>query len=622
MFQGIAKKCAESLADRYNQLTIEDVELAYANRKKEHLVSTQLSQTGKSIQTVEAKGQVWYLDSLYDPSQAASAWAMQYARSEINDYSIFLVYGLGDGRAVSELMKLKPDCKIIVYEPCQEIFWEAITREEVLQILNAEQVCVIVEGICDEYYFHVLQNVLDYSNYQLVVHAVLPNYDRIFDIEYKNVLETYVNIVELIVFTRNTHMLRGVEIARNGYALIGDVIRQYSVTQLWNIVQKKGMGDLPAILVAAGPSLDKNVRDLKEAAGRAFLMVVDTALNTVLENGILPDMTMTIDSRKPLVLFKNELAGKIPVALSTHSNYEVVKKNTARHYYEIDAESYFNHIFCKITGKIGQQLPTGGSVANNALSLLIDMGFKTIILVGQDLAYPGGKEHTEAAYNSSADLIQPDKKTYIEVEDIYGNMVLTEENMNLYRVWIEKYIAGYKEVHVMDATEGGAKIAGTDICTLKEAIHRYCGKEYDISSLLPKEDTFFTREEQQKLKEKIRKLPDELELLKEVVEKGKNLYEQLDECNHQKKIEECKKIFKKITLMNEDINELEISILIQPYMTEESYGVEAEVYQYGEDDTVFEQINGIVRMGKKLLHGYTEGIEKFAGDMPLILENI
>lgn len=126
-------------------------------------------------------------------------------------------------------------------------------------------------------------------------------------------------------------------------------------------------------------------------------MVVDTALNTVLEHGIIPDMTISVDSRKPLTLFKHKEYENIPIALSMNSNKEVVKKNHAKHFYEIDEQSYLKKII-ENSGKEAVQLPSGGSVANNALSLLYEMGFEIMILVGQDLAYPGGVEHAEAAY--------------------------------------------------------------------------------------------------------------------------------------------------------------------------------------------------------------------------------
>ena len=57
------------------------------------------------------------------------------------------------------------------------------------------------------------------------------------------------------------------------------------------------------------------------------------------------------------------------------------------------------------------RLPTGGSVATSALALLHEMGFKTIILVGQDLAYPGGVEHTSTAYGKGNDNVDTKRRT-------------------------------------------------------------------------------------------------------------------------------------------------------------------------------------------------------------------
>ena len=202
----------------------------------------------------------------------------------------------------------------------------------------------------------------------------MPNYLQIFREEYQEMIDVYRSVVELIIFTRNTMILRGVEIQHNAYGLARDMIESNSIVQLTDIINRKMMKDIPAILVAAGPSLDKNVEELKNAKGKAFLMVVDTALNTVLEHGIIPDMTISVDSRKTLTLFKHKEYENIPIALSMNSNKEDVKKNHAKHFYEIDEQSYLKKII-ENSGKEAVQLPSGGSVAKNALSLLYEMGF-------------------------------------------------------------------------------------------------------------------------------------------------------------------------------------------------------------------------------------------------------
>ena len=47
----------------------------------------------------------------------------------------------------------------------------------------------------------------------------------------------------------------------------------------------------------------------------------------------------------------------------------------------------------------------------------------------------------------------------------------------MYLDWFNYYIAGCEGIHVMNATEGGAKIENTEIINLKDAIDRECKKK-------------------------------------------------------------------------------------------------------------------------------------------------
>jgi len=91
---------------------------------------------------------------------------------------------------------------------------------------------------------------------------------------------------------------------------------------------------------------------------------------------------------------------------------------------------------------------------------------KRIIFVGLDLAFTGNVDH--ATSTPTRETINEDKA--IPVEDIYGNMVYTSHNLNIYRQWIEKRIAKVKGIEFIDATEGGAKIKGMKINSLSNTI--------------------------------------------------------------------------------------------------------------------------------------------------------
>ena len=620
-FCGNARRTVVGMTDRLTAMSVDRVEQIYSSKTSSCQIMEADTEQGR-ILAVEKNKRFFPLNSCYDAKKASKEWAEQFDREDINDNSTIIVYGLSDGRSILELCRKRSNCRVIIYEPCQEIFWKAMEYEEVAQIAENENVCLIVKGICEEYFFHALQSVLDYSNFQLVVQAVLPNYLQIFREEYQEMIDVYRSVVELIIFTRNTMILRGVEIQHNAYGLARDMIESNSIVQLTDIINRKMMKDIPAILVAAGPSLDKNVEKLKNAKGKAFLMVVDTALNTVLEHGIIPDMTISVDSRKPLTLFKHKEYENIPIALSMNSNKEVVKKNHAKHFYEIDEQSYLKKII-ENSGKEAVQLPSGGSVANNALSLLYEMGFEIMILVGQDLAYPGGVEHAEAAYGKGNDKVDVKKKNYIEVEDNYGNMVLTEANMNIYRKWIENYIAAYDNLKVVNATEGGAKIAGTEFMKLSEAIEQYCKKDFDAKEILDCEP-YFTEEERNQFIEEVRNIPKQIEKLENLVKETQKLYRKVDSLNGKGKTNsmQMRKAMDEIASCNEKIDESVVTAMLQAYIAKTDYEIQGEVLKYNENDSALKLVNDFVEQGQKLLTAYQDAIQQLREDLPLIMEGL
>ena len=618
IFEGNAARTIMGMVRCFNALTLHDMEEKYKDRQNEVDVIGADTEQGRIV-AVEKNGRFYPLNSLYNPQNASKQWAKQFYRPEINENSVIIVFGIADGRSVLELSRKRKECTIIIYEPCQEIFWKAMECDEVAELAENDNICITVKGVNEEYFFHALQTVLNYSNYQLVVQSVLPNYLQLFKTEYKEMLEIYKSVIELIVFTRNTMILRGIEIQHNTYALTKDMIEQRSDVQLMDIIDKKKMNGLPAILVAAGPSLDKNVTQLKDIKNKAFIMVVDTALNTVLENGIVPDMTMSIDSRKPLVLFKNDKFKDIPIALSMNSNKDVVKLNASKHFYEIDEEGYLKKLL-EANEKESVQLPTGGSVATSALALLHEMGFKTIILVGQDLAYPGGVKHTAAAYGKGNDNVDTKKKDYIEVEDNYGNTVLTEANMNIYRKWIENYIGAYSDLKVINATEGGAKIAGTEFISLHEAIERYCTDEYEVSGLLDI-PPYLDESERSGIVQAIKNIPEQIEVLEEYIGKAQKIYSKIDGLNGKGKTNssQMNRAMTEIAQINEHIDDLYVSNMLQVYIAKTDYEIQAEVLKYKENDSALKLVNDFVEQGMKILDAYMEAITELRKDMPLVM---
>lgn len=613
MFNEIENRTIYGIINKQNVITIKDFEEAYNNRGSIKIFED-LSLDNKKILLIEKNGIEWYLQSRYNAEKACDDWISQFENKLVDD-TIILVYGLGDGSYVEKLLKLNDECKIIIYEPCADVFWHVFGRKNIAELLENERVFCAVEGICEGLYDAALETFVEYANYQLVFNTNLPNYPQIFPEKYKWALDRQLYEIKRVILNRNTEIYYSKEMIHNIMELSRDIIEQYSVVQLKDIVCKKESEDMPAILIAAGPSLDKNIEKLKQIKDSVFIMAVDTALNTVLKHDIIPDMTISVDGHKPLVLFEDERVKNIPISLSAISNAKIIEQNNAMRFYELEQGEYLSAIYNKLGKKI-KGLPTGGSVANNACSLLTLMGFKTIIFMGLDLAYPGGIEHTKEAYHELT-LIDKSKKEYIEIEDIWGNKVLTEENMNLYRKWFESYIKIMPQIRFIDATEGGALIHGTEIKNMDEVIGEFHNKIYDKDALWKGLLPYLNREEQQRAIKFIKEIPQSIEHIEKYIDDGLDIYSKIKMLNKKRDNRPVviSKNLKRIGELNNLMeNEMAFNV-IRYYAMETSYKVRGEVLNYDRTENIKVQIEGLINNGVMLYEGYKRAVKECKKDM-------
>lgn len=613
MFNEIENRTIYGIINKQNVITIKDFEEAYNNRGSIKIFED-LSLDNKKILLIEKNGIEWYLQSRYNAEKACDDWISQFENKLVDD-TIILVYGLGDGSYVEKLLKLNDECKIIIYEPCADVFWHVFGRKNIAELLENERIFCAVEGICEGLYDAALETFVEYANYQLVFNTNLPNYPQIFPEKYKWALDRQLYEIKRVILNRNTEIYYSKEMIHNIMELSRDIIEQYSVVQLKDIVCKKESEDMPAILIAAGPSLDKNIEKLKQIKDSVFIMAVDTALNTVLKHDIIPDMTISVDGHKPLVLFEDERVKNIPISLSAISNAKIIEQNNAMRFYELEQGEYLSAIYNKL-GKEIKGLPTGGSVANNACSLLTLMGFKTIIFMGLDLAYPGGIEHTKEAYHELT-LIDKSKKEYIEIEDIWGNKVLTEENMNLYRKWFESYIKIMPQIRFIDATEGGALIHGTEIKNMDEVIGEFHNKIYDKDVLWKDLLPYLNREEQQRAIKFIKEIPQSIEHIEKYIDDGLDIYSKIKVLNKKRDNRPVviSKNLKRIGELNNLMeNEMAFNV-IRYYAMETSYKVRGEVLNYDRTENIKVQIEGLINNGVMLYEGYKRAVKECKKDM-------
>lgn len=607
LFSEIEKKTLEKWLENQSLFSERDIVRAYKNRENKKQVILDQSINNEEIVGIWNNERIWHLQSRYAAKNAEYVWAQQY-RENVTDDTVFLVFGLADGGYIEEILKLNENCLCIVYEPCIEIFWKEFGKTKILDLLQTDRVFLLVNGINESMLVSYMDVSINYANFQLVQLGVLPNYDKLFPNEYKWMLNKYLYEVKKITLDRNTEMIFSREIVENEMRLAKDILEHYSIIQLRNIIDKYSLQEMPAVLVSAGPSLDKNIDQLKKIQNSVFILAVDTALNTVLQHDIVPDMTISVDGHKPLELFKNERTKRIPIILSSQSNKKILPYVSDDRFYEISTYEFIAK-FYEENGKEVDALPTGGSVANNACSLLQLMGFHTIVFMGQDLAYPEGKLHTVEAYEQEQE-IDKNSKRYVTTVDIYGKEVFTEPNMLCYLQWFEYFVSVYKNIRFIDATEGGARIEGTEILTMEDVIKEYGNIQYDKTVLWKDIKPYLTKKEVQTAEDALKKMPDEFEIIKQKLKKGIEYFDLLEKTYLKDNCEEwMKKELGKISEISEKLERSWVFSLVRYFSIGADYKIKGSLLQYDRKN-VMNQMEDLLKSGKELFVAYLKGVDE------------
>lgn len=549
----------------------------------------------------------WRLNSIYEPQKAVEIYAERYRK--IRDYALLCIFGFSDGRAIREILKNCNETQtIIIYEPDIQIFLTAMEYFPLADILERDKLFVVVEEINGNDFQEVLRDKVTYQNRMIMQHIILPNYDILFTRACKNSIEKMLYYSKIETFKKNTEIKYARRLADNILHNLPYMIEQSSVYNLEKAFIELDLDNIPAIIVSAGPSLDKNIRELKKAEGKAFIIGVDSSLKALVREGINFQIAVSVDPRKNVNVFADERVRNIPYVLASYSIPMIAETAKNKLFFEGGyGFEGLREIILYLTGKDHGVLDTGGSVATEAFSLALHLGFKNIILIGQDLAFTDGRGHVsgfEASEEANRQHVQ--ERELVEVEANGSGKILTDIQMDSYRQWFEMQIEKVKgKVKVYNATEGGAKIRGTEEITLADAIKTLCNQEMDFDRVIEEIPAVFNEKEKEKVYQEFLESGKRLKELEQRIQRAISSYEELivlDNAGAQNTPE-----YKKLLQTVYEANSMEQK---ERYLT--FVKLYAKASEYEASDAIYEteemSVQEILQKGKQLLEGYIEGI--------------
>ncbi|ENJ9226779.1 motility associated factor glycosyltransferase family protein [Campylobacter jejuni] len=391
-------------------------------------------------------------------------------------YPFICIYGIGNALLIKNLAKHYKH--LFVFESEIELFILALSVLDLSEELCSGKIYLVdIEEERVDIQLLILFDMKDMFEYLSLYEMFVNNvyYKKFYEDVWHKADELCEKNIKVVIRNLNSSLCIGFECYSH---LLQNIPSMLESIPFQRILSERKNKFENAIVVSAGPSLAKQLPLLKAYQDKAVIFCADGALSMLEKEGIVPDYVTNLDfTDLAMKFFQNKENLKqsiIALECATHPNVArslkaencmIILRNKAL--YQRFNLSDFGYI------------DTGTHVSHFSYTLALALGFKNIIMIGQDLAFDEkGNSHSQGfSYGEqfSGEKTVPTLKT-----QAYAGKgeVLTHITWNDYRIKLEYLFAcNSKEAKFYNATEGGARINFTEELSFKECCEKLLTKE-------------------------------------------------------------------------------------------------------------------------------------------------
>lgn len=505
------------------------------------LLPVKQSKSGPATVAVEtAQGRKIWLHSRYDPRDEARKFVENV---DVSDAFCFVVGGFGMGHHIRALFdRLLGDALILITEPNLALIRTALQHVDLSEALHSGRCVILTEDVTSQLHEKLKPHqTLMMLGTQIVAHPASQQLAGEFHGTLRQMITDYASYcrMTLVTLVANSR-ITATNVAQN--------LPTYVSTSPIDDLRGRFKG-YPAVVVAAGPSLHRNIDLLSELTDRAVICSVQTTYKTLLKRGIVPDFVTSLDYHEMSRRFFEgiEDPGGTCLVAEPKATWHVVDtfQGPVSLLYNEFAEQCLGK---DLAGRSG--LPAGTTVAHLAFYLAQHLGCDPIVFVGQDLAFtdnsyyaPGVPTHDiwrvelnrfNAIETKEWERIIRSRSVLRKVPDIHGQEIYTDEQMFTYMQQFESDFVT-ASARIIDASEGGAIKRGAEPMTLAEVAERFCGR------IIPAELRGYRHEPPRRdrsrldqARERLVKRRDDLVAFRDLCRKTLDLLEKLTELTDRK----------------------------------------------------------------------------------------
>lgn len=340
-----------------------------------------------------------FLHSRYNPQKEALAFAQQF-KNEPEDvpFDFFVIYGIAGGYHIAAIAERFPQATIIAIEADEESLQFIAPIPCVQRLQNTPNIYFATANTVSE----TLKQLFQPAAHTKLTTATLRSWESCFpEMQAQAQAQVQSALKEISAdFSVQSHF--GGIWQRNIFMNLSLISKMQKSKGSYCHFFKAPPAKKAAI-IAAGPSLDDRIPELKEKRSDYYIIATDTAYHALLSRKIVADACVSVDAQQishahffnaqPSTLFIFDISAN-PAAIRT-----VAKKGAHLMLVETGhpLAAFASHIY----GDEGcfAHIETGsGTVTIAAASFAIQAGFTDIVFFGADFAYQNGKPYTKGCY--------------------------------------------------------------------------------------------------------------------------------------------------------------------------------------------------------------------------------
>ncbi len=412
-----------------------------------------------------------YMHSSYNPSSESKKIIQS---TELSKADSIVFYGVGLGYAAIECALQHPSKTIIIIEPNPEYILFAFSILDWTSVLNHSSLVFLIEApqqtvitVIEQYglkeCFFVVQKTI-------MQHAI--NY--------------FANIQTLIERNKDKQAVNMKTLEKFSTLWLSNMCKNISIISKLEGIQKyeNKANDIPACILAAGPTLDTILPHLHEIKKRCILICVDTALRACLSVGVQPHFIILVDPQYWNARHIDGLSAPESILITESAAYPSAFRFNCKEILLCSSLFPLGKYIENFSGKKGT-LAAGGSVATSAWDFARFIGCTQIYMAGLDLSFPDKKTHTkgstfEERSHAESKRLSPTETALAQVLynvhteksfDYLEREVITDARMKLYAWWFESKCSAYSNIQTFSLSNKSLSIPGIKVSNIQRVLN-------------------------------------------------------------------------------------------------------------------------------------------------------